>query len=354
MSSQRRRQPRSLERAAGAHPAAANDWTPIVLLPNPLPDFSRNAVDTSLRFFGRACAVPLLLQAEQATDYDTIRLVAAAERRESFLFSLGDLAPVIGDRTMLSRLVTITDTFQPATLFGEISISTLAGGSSSAPVGVGAVASAARNLRLRALIVRLDFAQAAERGYGDLDPSSAPEAINELKEAIGCPILARATTGFPRNAARKLFQHGTSGFVTGGRERDGVTSEDNLEALNGREQPVVQSGIPAAAAIRMLRGIGAPIVSEAWFGSGADAAKAIALGADLVAPQARLATLLAGDDGALDRRVAGFARELEAAMFLVGARTLSQLRQSPFVATGETREWLEAAETLWKADPRDD
>jgi isopentenyl diphosphate isomerase/L-lactate dehydrogenase-like FMN-dependent dehydrogenase len=41
-------------------------------------------------------------------------------------------------------------------------------------------------------------------------------------------------------------------------------------------------------------------------------------------------------------------------MFLAGARTLAQLRQSPFVATGETREWLEAAETLWKADPRDE
>jgi isopentenyl-diphosphate Delta-isomerase len=354
MSSQQRRQPRSLERAAAAHLAGANDWAPIVLLPNPLPDFSRNAVDTSLRLFGRACPLPLLLQAEQATDHDTIRLIAASERRESFLFSLGDLAPVIGDRTMLSRLVTITDTFEPATLFGEIAISTLANGTIATPLGVGTVASAVRNLRLRALIVCLDFAQAAENGHGDLDPSSAPEAINELKEAIGCPILVRATTGFPRTAARKLIQQGTSGFVAGGIERDCAPLDSESGSAESHERPLAKPGIPAAAAIRMLRGIGAPIVSDARFSNGADAAKAIALGADLVAPQGALAALHADERGALDRWVATFARELEAAMFLAGARTLAQLRQSPFVATGETREWLEAAETLWKADPRDE
>ncbi|HVB63429.1 MAG TPA: alpha-hydroxy-acid oxidizing protein [Nitrolancea sp.] len=354
MSSQRRRQPRSLDPAAAAHLASANDWAPIVLLPNPLPDFSRNAVDTSLRLFGRACAVPLLLQADQATDFDTIRLAAAAARRESFLFSLGDLAPVIGDRTMLSRLVTITDAFEPATLFGEISISTLTSGTIAAPLGVGAVASAVHNLRLRALIVRLDFARAAENGHGDLDPSSAPEAINELKEAIGCPILVRATTGFPRIAARKLIQHGTSGFVAGGIERGCAPLDNDPGSSDRPERPSARPGIPAAAAIRMLRGIGAPIVSDARFNHGADAAKAIALGADLVAPQHVLSALHADEAGALDRWVATFASELEGAMFLAGARTLAQLRQSPFVATGETREWLEAAETLWKADPRDE
>ncbi|HVB65968.1 MAG TPA: alpha-hydroxy-acid oxidizing protein, partial [Nitrolancea sp.] len=339
---------------AAAHPASSTNWTPIVLLPNPLPDFSRNAVDTSLRLFGRACELPLLLQADQATDHDTIRLVAAAERRESFLFSLGDLAQVMGDRTLLSRLVTITDTFEPATLFGEISISTLAGGTIASPIGVGAVASTVHNLRLRALIVRLDFARAAENGYGDLDPSSAPEAINELKEAIGCPILVRATTGFPRIAARKLIQHGTSGFVAGGIERDCVTLGSVPGSVSDTEQPSAKPGIPAAAAIRILRGIGVPIVSDARFNNGDDAAKAIALGADLVAPQGALTSLRVEEPGALDRWVATFSRELEAAMFLAGARTLAQLRQSPFVATGETREWLEAAETLWKADPRDE
>jgi isopentenyl-diphosphate delta-isomerase len=296
----------------------------------------------------------LLLQADRATDYDTIRLVANAERRDSFLFSLGDLVEVIGDRTLLSRLVTITDSFEPATLLGELSISALVGGPSTAPIGVGAAVSAVRNLRLRALIVRLDLAEAAEHGLNDLDPSRIPEMIRELKEAIGCPVLIRSTTGFPRNVARRLAQHGTSGFITGGTSRASVVPTGDATSCVGSADPLDQPGIPPAAAIRMLRGISPSIVCDARFNSGADAAKAIALGADLVAPSGALATLQADDPSAIDRWVANFASALATAMFRAGARTLAQLRQAPFVATGETREWLEAAETLWRADPRDE
>jgi isopentenyl-diphosphate delta-isomerase len=75
--------------------------------------------------------------------------------------------------------------------------------------------------------------------------------------------------------------------------------------------------------------------------SGLDAAKAIALGADLAGvARPLLRACLEGGDGAVARWIEAFLAELRAAVFLSGARSLAGLRARPRVVLGETREWL--------------
>ncbi|MBX6343093.1 MAG: alpha-hydroxy-acid oxidizing protein, partial [Thermomicrobiaceae bacterium] len=170
------------------------------------------------------------------------------------------------------------------------------------------------------------------------------DAIAEAAAAIDRPLLVRAPRGIPRWAAREVVEREVAGIVTGGAE---VAHPGDASAAGSLGQVFANWGIPTIAAVRMLRGIGVPVVSEGRIESGLDAARAIALGADLVVVPAP-----GGEAGveALAATLDRLAVELRMAMFLVGAARLAALKQAPFVATGESREWLEAAETLWRAD----
>ena len=65
---------------------------------------------------------------------------------------------------------------------------------------------------------------------------------------------------------------------------------------------------------------------------GLDAAKAVALGADIVASaRPMLQTLMAAGKKGLSGSLERWVKEFKGVMFLVGAPTLKQLRQAPLV-----------------------
>jgi isopentenyl-diphosphate delta-isomerase len=71
-----------------------------------------------------------------------------------------------------------------------------------------------------------------------------------------------------------------------------------------------------------------------------DAAKAIALGADAVGIALPLLKDAYIGHEAVITRLEKFKEELRVAMFLVGASSLEELRNSDIIIKGSTREWL--------------
>jgi len=102
----------------------------------------------------------------------------------------------------------------------------------------------------------------------------------------------------------------------------------------------------AARNSRKSRWVGLPIVATGGVRSGLDAAKALALGADLVGLARPLLERALLGEAATVEWLANFVDELRTAMFLVGAQIPADLKGAPYLALGTTRTWLEEADRL--------
>ena len=105
-------------------------------------------------------------------------------------------------------------------------------------------------------------------------------------------------------------------------------------------------GIPTAMSILESRTAGVPVIATGGIRSGLDAAKALALGADLVSvgKPALMAARTSYDD--LVAWLEHFLEELEMAMVLSGAASIADMRRRPPVLTGDVRDWAQQRDAL--------
>ena len=342
--SPRQQEPSEASSRNAARARAGNaGWGAITLLPNPLPGFEADDVDTTVHFLGRDYAVPLLIQARGIDSADLAALAPVAERSGAPL-ATGSLMPLFDGVVPVSTVVAYLDSAPSALILGEIPVSRLGDLEST---DIRAVAAA---LRLGGLIISLDTDEAARNGQPVPEVARNLERIGGLVRALRLPTVVRAPTGLARWTSRTLIEKGAAGLMVGGTE---VAGERDAAGHNRHPSSSVLArpwGLPTIAAIRMLRSIGVPVISQGRIPTGLDAAKAIALGADLLTPSLVPVGSSPRSSDVIQRRLDRYLAELQLMMFLAGARQIAGLKQVPFIAVGQAREWLEAAEMLWRPD----
>lgn len=335
-------------------------WEQITLLPNPLPEIDESHVDLRCRVFSRNVSLPVMIEPDgsrsSARPVALERLAAAADRHGSF-FSFGDLQPAFDKPSVYGELKTIRESHPTIVAFAEVPASRLVPQPDMPVLELAQIERAVKDLELNGLLINLNgIQQSFQSRYGAASTGTL-DMLDELCDMLSVPVIARALTGIPRHICRIMTERGVDGVMVGGAEvldewlRENKPSQNDLaERFRARHDAFVGWGMPTVAAIRMLRSIGVPVISDGRIETGLDCAKALILGADLVG--LRLAGSRSGEDSeqAIEEDIATFSSDLRAAMFLSGAANLVTLPQIPFVAVGETREWLEAAETLWKQD----
>lgn len=84
-----------------------------------------------------------------------------------------------------------------------------------------------------------------------------------------------------------------------------------------------------------------PVTATGGVRSGLDAARAIALGANLIGVGFPFLKAASESEDAVRAYIEQFLAELRVAMQLTGAASIQELRRTPVVVTGATREWLE-------------
>jgi isopentenyl-diphosphate Delta-isomerase len=335
-------------------------WEHITLLPNPLPEIDESHVDLRCRVLSHNALMPVLIEPDgsrsSARPIALERLAAAADRHGTY-FSLGDLQPAFDKPSVYGELRTIRDNHPNVVMFAELPASRLIPQPDTPLLEMAQVQRTVTDLGLNGLLLNLNgIQQAFKSRYGATSAGTLP-MLQELCHTLEVPVIARSLTGIPRQICRLMIERGISGVMVGGAEvvddwlRENRPSQSELaERYRQKHEAFTGWGLPTVAAIRMLRGVGIPVFSDGRIETGLEAAKALIMGADLVG--FKVAGSRSGEDSdeAIERDIANFTTDFRTAMFLSGAANLVTLPQIPFVAVGETREWLEAAETLWKQD----
>jgi isopentenyl-diphosphate delta-isomerase len=175
-----------------------------------------------------------------------------------------------------------------------------------------------------ALAVHLNSLQEVIQKEGDTDYSGVLEAIAKTCEKLSVPVLVKETgAGMSQDVALKLKDAGAAYLDIAG---SGGTSWSKVEYMRNGTVPGFEDwGISTLESIIMCRGV-LPFVASGGIRSGIDAAKSIALGADMAGAAYPFIKELR--KGNLDKYAQMFLSQLRISAYLTGSKTISDLKKA--------------------------
>ena len=300
---------------------------------NALTQTSLVHIDLSTEFLGASLRAPILIGAMTggADLSGTInKNLASAAQRLGIGMMLGSqrimLDSGLGEQVAAS--FTVRDVAPDVLLFGNIGLSQLT------TAAVEDISNALERVEANALAVHTNPLQEAVQRAGDSDFSGSIDRLREVAVALEYPVLLKEVGhGIGTSAVAELI--GPSGEppvaaidVAGA----GGTSWSRVEQLvrygELRYPDLADWGIPTARAIVEVREAlpTIPLVASGGIRTGMDAAKALALGADVVAiARPLLAAAIESSDAVIDW-LQGFIDELRICLHGAGAGDLRALR----------------------------
>lgn len=306
-----------------------------------LPEAAFDDVDTSMVLLGKSLRAPIVIAAmtgghERAAEINQA-LASIAEER-GYGFGLGSQR-AMQKRPDTSWTYQVREVAPTALLFGNVGVV------QARDMTTDAVASMVREVGADALCVHMNPAMELVQPEGDRDFRGGLDTFRRLSSELDVPVIAKETgNGISRQTAEQLTSVGVRHADTSGA---GGTSWVGVETMraDGQSRAVGEAlwdwGIPTAASVHYCASVGLTTIATGGIRSGADVARAIALGADCagIARVVYQAFLEGGTDGA---RVflEGVERELRSIMLLCGARTVADLQRAPRIVTGELNDWL--------------
>lgn len=197
-----------------------------------------------------------------------------------------------------------------------------------------------------ALCLHLNPAQELVQKEGDRKFSGGLDALRRIAAELALPLIVKETgCGISAKVGRQLEEAGVRYVDVSGA---GGTSWVRVEDLRGdaRSHSLGELfrdwGIPTAASLVQLRHTRLVRVASGGIRNALDAAKALALGAELCG--FALPVLRAYRSGGLDAAAAFLEQTIEGlrvAMVLTGSRTLADLRRQPVVLGPRLERWTQ-------------
>ncbi len=327
-------------------------WADVRLIHDPLPVVDLDEVDLSVELLGKPLRAPLVIAGMtggHAMAHEINATLARAAERHGLAMGIGSQRAALRKPELAYTYAIVRNTAPSAFLIGNIGAAQLVEQTSGPALTTRDVRAAVTMIKADALAVHLNFLEESVQIEGDRRAKGCAEAVRAVVETVGVPVIAKETgAGMSRAAARHLRDLGVSALDVGGL---GGTTFAAVEAeradIHGNEpqrrlgETLRDWGIPTAVSIVGAAEAGLPVIATGGVRSGLDAAKALALGADLVGVARPFLQAALQGDTAVDRLVEQLLRELRTVVFLSGCRTPADLRSRPRVILGETRAWLE-------------
>ena len=320
----------------------------VQLLHQALPELNLSAIDTSVEFFGKRLANPLMITsmtggAERAGELN--RALAAVAAQCGVAFAVGS------QRVMLHRPETCADFAVREELGADGVLLGNIGAAQLRQYEPAQIAALAQRIEADGMCVHLNVAHELAQDEGDRSFDGIVAALTRLVEALEGRVLVKETgAGLSPEALALLCGCGVKYIDVAGAGGTSWTRVEGYRVRTPKARAVAETfadwGIPTAFSVLAARRVCPPdccIIGSGGIHTGLDAARTIACGARLAGVARSL--LLAYTAGGVDGAVAHLRRmvhELRCAMLLTSAARVAELQQVRRVYTGRLREWLSA------------
>ena len=320
-----------LRHAGSGAPVGA--WDRVRLVHQALPELNAADVDTRVEFLGKQLSMPLLIGSmtggtQEAGEINQ-RLAAAAQAT--------GVGMCLGSQRVMIEKPETTSTFAVRKVAPDVllvaNIGAVQLNYSVAPTDIRNMADA---VDADAVVFHLNAAQEAVQPEGDTKFADLTAKMADAMPQIGKPCGVKEVGGGMSIGAVQHFaklplafiesagRGGTSWTKIEGMRAPGVTSEMG-ELFADWGVPTVTSLL---ACVR-YGSSGVPVMASGGLRSGLDAARAIALGARVTAMALPMLKAAAHGTDAIIDVINRFRQTLATAMFLVGARTITDLQRVP-------------------------
>jgi isopentenyl-diphosphate Delta-isomerase len=189
-----------------------------------------------------------------------------------------------------------------------------------------------------ALILHLNPVQEAVQSEGNHNFSGLLHKIDEVCSALDVPVIVKEVGfGISGDVARRLVDAGIAAIDVSGAGGTSWSAIESYRATAPLQQHLGEAfadwGIPTADSLRMVRSAvpDTPVVASGGMRNGLDAAKAIALGADLAGFAGPLLHAADESEERVVETLTLFREQLRLAMFATGVATVADLRHVPIM-----------------------
>jgi isopentenyl-diphosphate delta-isomerase len=297
-----------------------------------LPELDRTAIDPSTQFLGKALRAPFLISSmtggtEQAERIN-FRLAAAAQR---WGFAMG-----VGSQRVAVERPEVRRTFAVRSVAPDILLlANLGAVQLNHRYGLQQCQDLVDWLEADALILHLNPLQEAVQTKGDTNFAGLLDRIADLCDRLPVPVIAKEVgNGISGTMAQQLLAAGVRAIDVAGAGGTSWAKVESVRARDPKQRRLGETfrdwGLPTVDCLLAVRQVAprVPLIASGGLRNGLDAAKAIALGADLVGLAMPFLHAAEESPDALDFLCDILVAELETAMFCTGNRTIADLQTS--------------------------
>ncbi len=316
-------------------------------LHNALPELNLSDVNPATTVVGRELGAPLLISSMTGgieRGWEITRRLAIAAQEHGCAIGVGSQRAAIEDGSR-ARFFAVRDVAPDVLLFANLGAVQLNYG-----FGVDECRRAVEMIDADALILHLNPLQEALQPEGNRDFSGLLHKITNVCEALEVPVVVKEVGfGISADVARLLHDAGVAAIDVSGAGGTSWSAVEHHRAGTDHyrrlSETFVDWGIPTAKSLRMVRESlpNAVLFASGGMRTGLDAAKAVALGADLVGFAGPILRAAADSEVAAVAMLRVLIEELRLAMFATGSRTLCELRRAALLGPGIAAADLEGA-----------
>ena len=291
-----------------------------------LPEIDMAEIDLSVELLGRRLSAPLLISCmtggTEAAGTINRNLAAGAERT--------GVAVGVGSQRKALEDPAKADTFRVREVAPSVPLlANLGAVQLNYGMGVRECRQAVEMIQADALVLHLNPLQEAIQPEGQCDFAGLLPKIGQVVRELGVPVVAKEVgSGLSARAAHALAEQGVRILDTAG---VGGTSWARIEAARAGDVAIGELfagwGLPTPLSIQEVRQVpDVTVIASGGIRNGLDAAKAIALGADLVGMAYPFLAPAMESPEKVAEKVRRFVQELKICMFCLGAKTVAELR----------------------------